>query len=143
MALLTGVTLALLVAIFGRIAGLDRERAFYSTVLAVVASYYGLFAAVGGSTRAILLESAVIAVFLFITALGFRHSQWIVVAGLAAHGVFDLFHGHMIDNPGVPPWWPDFCLAYDLTAAAILAWMIIKGRGAPSRTVEPTIKQTK
>ena len=26
-------------------------------------------------------------------------------------------------NPGVPAWWPAFCLGYDVAAAAILAWL--------------------
>lgn len=46
MAALIGLSLAFAVAIFGRIAGFDRDRAFYPTVLIVVASYYVLFAAV-------------------------------------------------------------------------------------------------
>jgi hypothetical protein len=55
---------------------------------------------------------------------GFRLSAWIVVAGLAAHGVFDGFHGYLIENAGVPVWWPAFCLSYDVGAAAILAWLL-------------------
>jgi hypothetical protein len=126
--LLIGVGMALAVALYARVVGLDRERAFYATVLAVVASYYGLYAVIGGSTRAIVLEAAIAAVFLVMVAVGFRRSQWIVVAGLAAHGVFDLFHGHVIENPGMPVWWPDFCMAYDLTAAAVLGWMLLSAR---------------
>ena len=55
-----------------------------------------------------------------------------VVAGLAAHGVMDLFHGRLVDNPGVPPFWPGFCSAYDVAAAGYLAWRIASGR-VPSR----------
>lgn len=39
MATLIGLGLAVAVAIFARIAGFDRDRAFYPTVLIVVASY--------------------------------------------------------------------------------------------------------
>ena len=42
---LVGVGLALVVAVFGTLVGFDRHRAFYPTVLIVIASYYGLFAA--------------------------------------------------------------------------------------------------
>jgi hypothetical protein len=38
-------------------------------------------------------------------------------AGLAAHGVLDFFHGRLVANPGVPPWWPAFCRAFDVAAA--------------------------
>jgi hypothetical protein len=133
MALLIGVSLALAVALFAHFVGLDRERAFYATVLAVVASYYGLFAVMGGSSRTILLESIVIGVFLVVSVLGFRLSQWFLVAGLVAHGVFDSFHGSVISNPGVPAWWPNFCLSYDVTAGAYLASLILR-RGAPKET---------
>ncbi|MCX6951216.1 MAG: hypothetical protein NTV51_03390 [Verrucomicrobia bacterium] len=125
---LIGILLALAVAAFGRLAGFDRDRAFYPTVLIVVASYYDLFGVIGGSTHALLLESGVAAVFLVLAWLGHRHSTWIVVAGLFAHGVFDFFHGHVIANPGLPVWWPPFCLAYDVTAAGLLAWLTLRQR---------------
>ncbi len=58
--------------------------------------------------------------------VGFKRSLWLVAAALAAHGVFDLFHGHLVDNPGVPRWWPHFCLAYDVVAAAYLALLLAR-----------------
>jgi hypothetical protein len=35
---------------------------------------------------------------------GFKSSRWIIIAGLAAHGVLDSFHDRVIANPGVPSW---------------------------------------
>jgi hypothetical protein len=58
---------------------------------------------------------------------GFKSSAWIVVVALAGHGVFDAFHGYVIENAGVPPWWPAWCLAYDVGAAAGLAWLLRHG----------------
>jgi hypothetical protein len=46
------------------------------------------------------------------------------VLHLVAHGVFDWFHGYLIADPGVPSWWPMFCLAYDLVAALYLSWLL-------------------
>lgn len=123
MAYLIGVVLALAVSLFARLVGLDRDRAFYPTVLVVVASYYDLFAVMGGSRQALLHELAVTSIFLVAVVLGFRRNLWIVVTALAAHGLFDFVHPHLIDNPGVPAWWPMFCMAYDVTAAACLAWV--------------------
>jgi hypothetical protein len=54
--------------------------------------------------------------------VGFRGNLWIVAAGLAAHGVMDAFHPALVDNPGVPVWWPSFCSAYDVAAAGYLGW---------------------
>ena len=107
---------------------LDRDRAFYPTVTIVIAFLYPLFAVMGGSTRALVVESLVAGVFLAAALVGFRTSLWIVAAALAAHGVFDLVHGALIANPGVPAFWPGFCGAYDVIAAAYLAWLLKTGR---------------
>ena len=128
MALLVGVVLALAVGLFATVVGLDRDRAFYPTVTIVVASLYALFAVMGASTDALLLESIVGAAFLVAAVSGFRSSLWVVVLALAAHGVFDLGHARVISNPGVPAWWPAFCMAYDVTAAAYLTWLLRSGR---------------
>jgi hypothetical protein len=90
----------------------------------VIASYYVLFAVMGASTHALVLESLVAATFLAVAVIGFRSSLWVVVAALGAHGVFDLAHGGIIDNPGVPAWWREFCLTYDVAAAGYLAWLL-------------------
>jgi hypothetical protein len=119
-----GIVSAAGVAWFGRVAGFDREKAFYSTVLLVVASYYVLFAAMSGSLRSVLMESAVMTVFAIAAVIGFKSSVWIVVAGLAAHGGFDALRGGVLENSAVPAWWPAFCGAYDLGAAVILAGLV-------------------
>lgn len=58
-----GFAIAAGVALLGRYAGFDRDRAFYPTVLIVTASYYVLFAVIGGSAHAVVLESAVMVMF--------------------------------------------------------------------------------
>ena len=129
MALLVGTLLAFSVGLFlGSGIGLDRDRAFYPVVTIVVASYYVLFAVMGASTPALVHELLAAVVFLVLAVIGFRYSLWIVVLALAAHGVFDFIHAGLIFNPGVPKWWPDFCLSYDVTAAAYLAWLLGSGR---------------
>jgi hypothetical protein len=127
-ALLVGALLAFSVGLFATGVGLDRDRAFYPAVTIAIASYYALFAVMGASTHALVLESLVCAAFLAAAATGFRWSLWIVVVALAAHGIFDLAHASVIANPGVPSWWPEFCLAYDVTAAAYLAYLLKSGR---------------
>lgn len=128
MALLVGILLALAVGAFATTLGLDRDRAFYPTVTIVVAAYYVLFAVMGASNDVLVMEIFIAAAFVAAAASGFKWSLWIVVIALAAHGTFDLVHGAFIDNPGVPAWWPGFCLGYDLTAAGYLAWLLKSGR---------------
>ena len=122
-----GIVLSAGVALFARKVGLDRDRAFYPTVMIAIASYYVLFAAMTGSVQTVLAESVVRSIFVAAAVAGFRSSAWIVAAALAFHGVFDAFHGRVLENPGVPAWWPAWCLAYDVGAAAGLAWLLRRG----------------
>ena len=131
MAYLIGAILAVVVGATASLLRLDRDRAFYPTVLIVIASYYALFAVMGGTGRALTIEVLVIAGFLVVSGVGFRRSLWVVVAGLAAHGVFDALHDQLITNPGVPVWWPPFCLTYDVVAAGYLAGLLLR-RAVPA-----------
>ena len=124
---LIGIMLSAGVAVFARYVGFDRDRAFYPTVMIVIASYYVLFAAMSGSIQTVVIESVVMTMFAAAAVAGFKSSAWIIVAALAAHGVFDAVHGYVIENSGVPAWWPAWCLAYDIGAAAGLAWLLRHG----------------
>jgi hypothetical protein len=121
-----GIVLSLGVAVFASQVGFDRDRAFYPTVLIVIASYYVLFAAMSGSIQTLVLESAVMAPFVIAAVAGFKRSAWIIVVALAGHGVQDAVHGHIVANAGVPAWWPAWCLAYDVGAAGALAWLLLR-----------------
>jgi hypothetical protein len=121
-----GIVLSIGVAVFARSVGFDRDRAFYPTVLIVIASYYVLFAAMSGSIQTVILESALMTVFVVAAVAGFKGTPWIIVVGLAAHGVQDAVHGRIIANAGVPAWWPAWCLAYDVGAAGVLAWLLTR-----------------
>jgi len=116
--------LALLVSFLARLAGFDRDKAFYPTLLIVIACYYVLFAVMGASVHALIAESILMMGFLITAFLGFKFNLWFVVWGLAGHGLFDLVHSRLLTNPGVPAWWPSFCLTYDITAAGFLAWIL-------------------
>lgn len=124
---LIGVVLGLVVALFVRVAGFDRDRSLYPTILIVIASYYGLFAILGGSMRALGIEVVVMLVFTAAAVVGFAFDLWWVVAAIAAHGISDSFHLRLIENPGVPAWWPAFCLAIDVCLAVWLAALLLRG----------------
>jgi hypothetical protein len=121
-----GLILAAAVAGSATVIGFDRERAFYPTVLIVIASYYVLFAAMGASRPTLIIEGAAASGFLLVAVLGFRKNFWLVVAALIGHGVFDFVHHLVIDNPGVPHWWPGFCLAFDEFLSVFLAVHLIR-----------------
>lgn len=122
-----GLVLSLAVAVFARRSGFDRDRAFYPTVTIVVAAYYVLFAAMTGSIEIVLMEVALMAAFAVAAVVGFKSNLWIVAVALAGHGLLDMVHERVLDNPGVPVWWPAFCATYDVAAGAIMAWIMKNG----------------
>lgn len=130
MSVLIGIFLAIAVGAFATWVGFDRERAFYPTVMIVIASTYVLFAVMGGSSQSLPIECAVMALFVAMSVVGYKRTPWLVAGALAAHGVLDAVHARLIDNAGVPVWWPGFCLAYDLVAACYLTALLLRPRFA-------------
>ena len=126
MPLLIGIVLAAVVAVFARIVGFDRDKAFYPTVLIIVGAFYVLFAVMARGGRGLVIELLGFAIFAGLAVLGFRTSLWIVAAGLAAHGVFDFVRHNWFPGPGAPEWWPAFCGGYDVAAAIALAAILLK-----------------
>jgi hypothetical protein len=128
MPVMVGIVLAIAVAIFARLSGLDRDRAFYPVVTIVVASYYALFAVVGGGGTVLIAELVGVLAFVAAAVVGFKTSLWVVAAALTGHGLYDSVHHWLIVNPGLPPWWPGFCIGYDVAAGAILAALLLRDR---------------
>jgi len=140
---LIGVMVALAVSSGASAIGMDRERSFYPTVLAVVATYYALFAVMAGSTHALLSEAVPIAVFLLAAVTSFKKALWWAVIGLVGHGLFDLVHARFITNPGVPVWWPGWCMSYDVTAGAYLAFLLGRSRTKKNRLENQELRTEK
>ena len=140
MAYRVGIILALVMLAFATVVGLDRDRAFYPTVMIVIAWYYILFAVIGGSGNALLVESLIGGAFMLLAVVGFKRNLWWVSEALFAHGILDLFHGRLVTNPGVPVWWPAFCATWDVVAAGFLAWLLTRSRPAltPRLSTSPT-----
>ena len=113
--------------------GLDRDRAFYPTVMIVIALLYALFAAISGSAQVLMAESVGIVAFIAASVIGFKRSLWVVAAALAAHGVYDFLHPFLFENPGVPEFWPHFCSAYDIAAAVFLGWVLLVQGASPTK----------
>lgn len=125
---LVAVILGLVVAGFAATSGFDRDRAFYPTILIVIASYYSLFAVMGASRYSALgMEIAIGLVFSVVAVLGFKKAMWLTAAGIAGHGFFDFFvHHALVMNPGMPVWWPGFCGTIDIVLGGWLAIRIWK-----------------
>jgi hypothetical protein len=137
-----GITLALFFCAVAARLGMDRERVFYPAVTIAVASYYLAFSAGDGRAEVWLTEVAISAVFIVGAVLGFKRNPWIAVLALGGHGVMDLFHHHLVDNAGVPQAWPGFCMTFDVTAAVIVAVvMLARGRRQRERRGGLSLRQ--
>ena len=98
----------------------------YALSLALIAAVYIGFAVADGRPRVIAVETVVAAVFVVVGAAGVTGPAWLLVAGLAGHGVKDLWQhrSHFVANTR---WWPPFCLVVDWVAAAILVVLLAVG----------------
>ncbi len=121
-----GLLLSLGVAALAAIMGFDRERVFYATVLIVIASYYVLFAVMGATQHTLFVDILVAGAFLLAAVLGFKTNMWLIAAALVGHGIFDFIRPAFIVNPGVPTWWPGFCLVFDVVIGGWLALRLIR-----------------
>jgi hypothetical protein len=92
----------------------------YAISLALIAGVYIGFAVADGRGRVLAVETVVASVFVVIGAAGVTGSGWLLVAGLAGHGLKDLWQHHtgFVANTR---WWPPFCATVDFVAAALIA----------------------
>jgi hypothetical protein len=121
------VVLGLAIGLVTSIVGMDRDRVLYPAILIVIASYYVLFAIMGGGA-AIVSELVISVVFLVAAIIGFKTNLWVVAIAVIGHGVQDLFHSRLIENAGVPVWWPMFCATIDVIIGFYLACRLSSGQ---------------
>jgi hypothetical protein len=98
----------------------------YAIGLVAIAFVYIGFAVADGRFGVIAVESGITTVFVVIAAAAVTGSPWLLVAGLLAHGLKDLWQHrrHFVANTR---WWPPFCLVVDWVAATIIAVEIVAG----------------
>ena len=92
----------------------------------VIASVYIGFAVADGRPKVIAVESGVASLFVIVAAAAITGSPWLLVAGLVAHGMKDLWQ-HRRQFVANTRWWPPFCLVVDAVAATIIAVEIVAG----------------
>ena len=98
----------------------------YALGLALIASVYVGLAVADGRPSVIVVESGVALVFVIVAAAGVTGTAWLLVLGLAAHGVKDAWQQRRQYVSGTR-WWPPFCAAVDWVAASIIAVEIMVG----------------
>ncbi|MGY1733271.1 hypothetical protein ACI798_17320 [Geodermatophilus sp. SYSU D01045] len=100
------------------------ESTVYALGIALIAAVYIGFSVADGRGRVIAVETVVAGVFVVVAAAGVTGSAWLLVAGLAGHGLKDLWQQRtgFVANTR---WWPPFCAAVDVVAAALIAVGIV------------------
>jgi len=98
----------------------------YALGLAVIAAIYIGFAVADGRRHVLAVETAVASVFVVVAAVAVTGTAWLIVAGLAGHGVKDMWQ-HRTGFVAGTRWWPPFCAAVDFVAAALIAVAIVAG----------------
>lgn len=98
----------------------------YALGLPLIAAVYIGFSVADGRGKVIAAESSVVGVFVVIAAMGVTGSAWLLVLGLAGHGLKDLWQ-HRTQFVRNTRWWPPFCASVDFVAAGLLTAAILLG----------------
>src|SRR3954464_9426555 len=98
----------------------------YALGLVGIAFIYVGFAVADGRAKVIAVESSVTFAFVLVAAAAVTGSPWLLAAGLAGHGLKDLWQ-HRSHFVAGTRWWPPFCMVVDWVVAAIIAVEIAAG----------------
>ena len=98
----------------------------YALGLALIAAVYIGFAVADGRRHVLAVETAVASAFVVVAAAAVTGSAWLIVAGLAGHGLKDMWQ-HRTGFVAGTRWWPPFCAAVDFVAAGLIAVAIVAG----------------
>jgi hypothetical protein len=102
------------------------DATVYALGLVVIAAIYIGFAVADGRPRIIAVESGVAFGFVIIAAAAVTGTPWLLVIGLAGHGLKDLWQ-HRTQFVANMRWWPPFCMVVDFVVAAIIIVEIAAG----------------
>ena len=92
----------------------------YALGLTLIAAVYVGFAVADGRRHVLVVETVVASLFVIAAAAAEPGSTWLIVAGLAGHGLKDVWQ-HRTGFVAGTRWWPPFCVTVDWVAAALIA----------------------
>lgn len=98
----------------------------WGVALAMIASVYVGFAVGDGRKAVIAVEIIVAFAFVVCATVAMASFPWLIVIGLVAHGLKDLWQ-HRTQFVANTRWWPPFCLVVDVVAAALTAVLLWTG----------------
>ena len=98
----------------------------WGVALAFIAAVYVGFAVADGRRSVIVIEVMVASAFVICATVAMASFPWLIVIGLVAHGLKDLWQ-HRTQFVANTRWWPPFCLVVDVVAAALTAALLLTG----------------
>lgn len=129
---MVALTLGIIIAFIAIAMAKDLElppRAFAVSLVALPGVYM-LFALSVGDMAALGLELAYgLPYFVFgyvCFTRGFKGSGFVVTALWIIHAAYDVYHHALVDNAGVPGWYPAFCLGFDLMMVVYLTRLVAR-----------------
>ncbi len=96
----------------------------YALGLVLIAAVYIGFSVADGRHTVIAVEIGVASAFVVVAAAAVTGSAWLLVAGLAGHGLKDIWQ-HRTGFVANTRWWPPFCATVDFVAAGLIAVAIV------------------
>jgi hypothetical protein len=122
---LIGAAVGVLAIVFARF--IRGERWLYSLGLLILPGLYAFFAIQAGEQAVAVKEMIYgvpyVAAGLVFALVSIRQSAVVVGAFWLLHGLYDLVHGQLITNTGVPGWYPIFCFVVDAVIGSYLLWL--------------------
>ena len=124
-AALVGVAVGVLTIVTARL--IRGQHWLYSIGLLTLPSLYAFWALRAGE-QAVGVNEMIYGIPFYVAGLVFafvsvRQSAVVVGAFWILHGLYDVVHGRLITNPGVPGWYPAFCCLVDLVIGAYVLWL--------------------
>ena len=120
-AVLIGATVGVLTILFARF--IRGERWLYSVGLLTLPSLYAFFALRAGdqavAVREMIYGIPYVVGGLLFALVGVRQSAVVVGVLWLVHGLYDLVHGRLVTNPGVPGWYPIWCFVVDVVIGSL------------------------
>ena len=101
-------------------------KTVYALGLILIAAVYIGFSVADGRGHVIAIESSVAGFFVVVAAVSVSGSAWLLVLGLAGHGLKDLWQ-HRTQFVRNTRWWPPFCATVDWVVAGILTAAMLTG----------------
>ena len=122
---LVGAAVGVLTIVVARV--VRGQRWLYALGLLVLPSLYALFALQAGeqgvAVREMLYGVPFLVAGLVFAFKSIRSSAVVVGVFWILHGMYDLAHGQLLANGGVPGWYPVWCCSVDVVVGGYLLWL--------------------